>query len=229
MGERMVRWMSVAAAGALLGAAACSDDSNTAPLVATSISVVAASNAQTGVVGTALAAPVTVTVTDQNGAAMSNAVVNWSVIAGGGSVASATSTTDASGNASIVWTLGNTIGVDSLKATLTTGASATITATAIAGVATTLSKASGDAQSVPVGATSGPMVVKLTDLFGNPVAGATVSWSVAGGGALSASSTTTDANGMAQVTLTADPTPAAYTITATAGALTAVVFTANGV
>jgi F420-0:gamma-glutamyl ligase len=93
-----------------IGASACSDNSNTTTgLTATTITANAATNAQTGVVGTALAQPVAVIVADQNGAPLANATVNWAVTAGGGSVASSTSVTDANGNATVVWTLGTAV------------------------------------------------------------------------------------------------------------------------
>ena len=66
-----------------------------------------------------------------------------------------------------------------------------------------------------------PLIVHIADAAGNPVAGVTVTWTTTGG-ALSAASTTTDASGNTQVTLTAGAAAATYTVTATAGALSAV-------
>jgi adhesin/invasin len=213
------------AALAVIGASACSDNNDTTiPRTATTITASSATNGQTGVVGTALAQPVAVVVADQNGAPLAGATVNWAVTAGGGSVASSTSVTDASGNATVVWTLGQSVGTDTLTASIAGGANAIITATATAAAASAVHVTSADTLTVAAGATTAPLVVKVVDQFGNPISGATVTWSVAGGGTLSATSSTTDATGSTQVTLT---TAAAgtYTVTAKSGTLTAVTFT----
>lgn len=214
------------AGAALVLAAACSDSNSTAPTpVATTITVSSATNGQAGTVGAALAQPISVTVEDQSGAPMSGAIVTWTVLAGGGSVAAATSTTDDAGIATVVWTLGTKVGVDSLQASIGTGTAATITATAAVGSASALRITSGDAQSVAAGSQTAPLVVQVIDQFANPIANATVSWSVQGGGSLSASSSTTDATGSAQVTLTTDPAPTSYSVTATTGNIAPVTFT----
>ncbi len=222
--------LSLALAALLvIGASACSDNSNTTTaLTATTIQVSAATNAQTGVVGTALAQPVAVIVADQNGAPLAGATVNWAVTAGGGSVASATSVTDASGNATVVWTLGQTVGTDTLTASIAGGANAIITATATAGTASAVHVTSADTLTVTAGTTTAPLVVKVVDQFGNPISGATVTWAVTGGGTLSATTSTTDATGSTQVTLTTAATPGSYTVTASTGSLTPVTFTITG-
>jgi adhesin/invasin len=216
----------VIAALATIIASACSDNNNsTAPLTATTITTNASTNGQSGGAGTALAQPVGVTVFDQNGAALANATVNWAVESGAGSVASATSVTDASGNATIVWTLGPTLGTDSLKASIAGGADAFVLATVVPGPASAVHVTSGDPQSVTAGSATAPLVVQVVDQFANPVPNVTVTWAVAGGGTLSATSTTTDATGSTQVTLTTDASPASYTVSATAGTITPVTFT----
>ena len=222
---RPARGFGRIAAVALVVAAACSDSNNTAPTpVATTITVTSTTNGQTGTVGAALAQPIDVIVEDQSGAPMANATVTWTVLSGGGSVATATSTTDDSGNTTVIWTLGTTVGVDSLQASIGSGTPATITATATAGAASAIRITSGDAQSVAAGAATAPLVVQVIDQFANPIANATVTWAVQGGGALSATSSTTDATGTAQVTLTTDSAPAAYTVTASTGNITPVTF-----
>ncbi len=223
------RWSMALAALAVIGASACGDNNNsTVPLTATTITTNAATNAQTGVVGTALAQPVGVIVADQNGAPLANATVNWAVTAGGGSVASATSVTDATGNATVVWTLGTTAGTDSLQASIAGGASTFIAATATAAAASAVHVTSADTLTVTAGTTTAPLVVKVVDQFGNAVANATVTWAVTGGGTLSATTSTTDATGSTQVTLTTAAAPGSYTVTATSGTLTPVTFTITG-
>ncbi len=223
------KWSLALAALAVIGASACSDNDNTTTaLTATTITANAATNAQTGVVGTALAQPVAVIVADQNGAALANATVNWAVTAGGGSVASATSVTDANGNATVVWTLGTTVGTDSLMASIAGGADAILTATATAAAASAVHVTSADTLTVTAGTTTAPLVVKVVDQFGNPISGATMTWAVTGGGTLSATTSTTDATGSTQVTLTTAAAPGSYTVTATSGTLTPVTFTITG-
>jgi len=130
--SRYTRWLVPVLGGTLLlSGAACdsSDDITNVVLVATSITV-GTGNGQLGVVGQPLPLPIVVHVSDQNGASIANAVVDWTVLFGGGSVSAPSSLTDAAGNASVTWTMGPTAGVDSLRAAIATGASVTITATA---------------------------------------------------------------------------------------------------
>jgi adhesin/invasin len=211
---------------ALAAIGACSNDNNSVtPLTATAITANAATNGQTGAAGIALAQPVGVLVVDQNGAPLANATVNWAVESGGGSVASTTSVTDANGNATAVWTLGPTVGTDSLMASIAGGADAFITATATAGPASAERITSGNPQTVTAGTVTAPLVVQVVDQFGNPVPNAMVTWAVTGGGTLSATTSTTDATGSTQVTLTTDAVPANYSVTATTGSIAPVAFT----
>lgn len=220
--------MSIVAATLVQSISACSDSNNTEPLVATNIATSAGSLAQTGVVGQALATPITVVVTDQNNAPLANAVVTWSVSSADGTLSTQSSTTDASGDASVVWTLGTSAGLDSLTASLPNGTTAVITATAAAGGVSALNIASGDAQVVAAGSTTLPLVVRAIDQFGNPVANANITWSAVGGGSLSATSGTTDASGQAQVTFTTDALPASYSVSASIGQNISVTFTVSG-
>jgi hypothetical protein len=73
-----------------------------------------AGNNQTAVPGAFVATAPQVRVTDDAGVPISGATVTWQVAAGGGSVGSTTSTTDASGYASVAWSLG--AGVNTLVA-----------------------------------------------------------------------------------------------------------------
>ena len=92
----------------------------------------------------------------------------------------------------------------------------TTTTTPTAPVATTLSKISGDNQQGPPGeALANPFVVEVQDQNGNPLQGTTVTFAVtAGGGTLTATTPTTDANGQAQTTLTLGSTLGTNTVQA---------------
>ncbi|MFL5401528.1 MAG: cadherin-like domain-containing protein [Gemmatimonadales bacterium] len=78
----------------------------------------------------------------------------------------------------------------------------------------------GDNQSGVVGAMlSLPLAVKVTSDSGGPVEGVTVSWAAANGGSVSASTSTTNAQGLAQVLRTLGSTPGAYATQAEAAGL----------
>ena len=103
----------------------------------------------------------------------------------------------------------------------------------VTGPGTTISGVSGDEQIAVVGsALPAPFVVRVTDAQGNAVSGVAVTWAVtAGGGTLSATSTQTDSQGQASVTLTLGPTVGTNTVTASSTGLSGspVVFNATGV
>jgi len=83
-------------------------------------------DAQKGTLSSALGAPLVVTVTN-GGTAVSGAMVTWSVASGNGSLGASSGTTDASGHASVHWTLDGTYLATSATAAIT-GASVTFTA-----------------------------------------------------------------------------------------------------
>lgn len=205
-----------------LAAAACSRDltSSSSPTSGTStssnglnIAVDSALANQTAVVGTAIVAKVHVT---QAGQPVPGISVNWIVSADGGSVSPASSTTDAGGIASTTWTLGDTARAYTLTAAMSNG-SVGVQATAIAGPATTLSKAGPDSLVIAAGAST-LLTVRAADKLGNSVGGITVTWS-ATGGSLTANSTTTGASGKAEVVFSTGPARQTYIVTATAAGL----------
>ena len=91
-----------------------------------------------------------------------------------------------------------------------------------------LKEVSGLEQKAPAGtALAKPFVVSLQDQNGEPYAGATVTFAVtAGGGTLSVTTDTTDANGRAATTLTLGSQPGTNTVVATVADLEPVAFTA---
>jgi hypothetical protein len=217
-----------AALVAIVAACQQRDYTTSAPPVPTAISVLSG-NGQKGVVDQQLARMIVVTVTDQTGSPLPEAIVTWTVGTMGGTVDSLVTHTNVAGAANVQWTLGTFAKVDSLTASiLVGGVSTVITATAGAGPFTALTQVSGDSQRVASGgSTSLPLVVQATDQYGNPVAGVMVTWS-SNAGMLSAQSTTTGVNGQASVTLATSAQPMQYTITATAGAVAVVNFTLTG-
>lgn len=177
---------------------------------------------RSAVVGTTLPAGVHVT---QNGVGVANITVTWIVTAGGGTTSSASSTTDASGAATTSWTIGDTVRVNTLQATIT-GASATMLVTPFPGPAVGLAKASPDSSGVVAGG-SVLLAVRVVDKSGNSVAGIPVNWT-ASLGSLGATTTTTGTSGRAEVAFTTTPTPGSYTITASGAGLGSTTFKVMG-
>ena len=187
---------------------------------------------QAGQAGTTLAEPFVVSVLDQNGSAYAGAVVTFSVTAGGGTLSATTATTNASGQVRSTLTLGSDPGPNTVSATVAglEPVAFTATATAIEQTPHSLTKVSGEGQAGQAGATlAEPFVVSVLDEDGAAIAGAVVTFSVtAGGGMLSSTTATTDANGRARSTLTLGSQPGTNTVTATVAELESVTFTASG-
>jgi adhesin/invasin len=127
------------------------------------------------------------------------------VTSGGGSVSAASSISDSFGIATVTWTLGTVSGPETLSATAAGAASGVvISATATPGTPTALVKVGGDGQTVTAGSAAQPLVVKAVDKYGNAVVGEVIVWIPQNGGALSAATSVTGADGTAQDVFTAD-------------------------
>ena len=195
------------------------------------IMTASAGNNQMGVAGSPVATPPAVTVTDAHGNPVSGLSVTFAVASGGGSVVGTPATTNASGVATVGdWTLGTAAGPDTLTATADSLTPVTFNATGTAGPATQMALIAGDGQGATVGTrvTTDP-TVKVTDAHGNPVSGASVTFTVtAGGGSVTGSPVSTDSSGLASVGWTLGVTAGTNTLTATSGSLTPVTFNATG-
>jgi hypothetical protein len=186
---------------------------------------------QTGVVGSTLPLPLVVKVTDAYGNLLSAVAVAFAVTGGGGSVSAASATTGGNGQAQTLVTLGTTATTITITASVTgVDTLATFTLTATPGPAASLVVVLGNNQAAVAGTTlPAPLIVKLTDVYGNAVPGTTVNFEVTGGGgSLSAATATTGANGQAQVTWTLGSIPGPNTARAWMGTLGPVVFQATG-
>lgn len=178
---------------------------------------------QSGIVGAQLAAPVLVKVTDANGKAVPNVVVNFRVAGGGGSIAPALDTTDANGQAETRWTLGTDAAAAQRIEARATGVNtaAEMTALATPGAATLLDKITLDAACLIPGAAR-DVTVRVADQFGNSIAGQQVVWTVTGGnGTIAPVSPTTGADGRVTARWTAGDTQVEQSIAASVGALQA--------
>lgn len=184
---------------------------------------VASGNGQSRIAGTALVASFVALVRDANGNPVAGVPVAWLVTGGGGSLSAANATTDASGLAETLLTLGVTAGTNTVTASATglAGSPSTFTATGTAGPATQIVLTSGSGQSAPAGATLlAPFVATVSDANGNPVSGVNVAWAVTGGGgSLSDLITSTDSAGRASSTLTLGAVPGPNTAQASASGL----------
>jgi hypothetical protein len=195
---------------ALLGLAAlasCDSPSGPKPAGAPARLDIVLGDLQTAVVGTQLAAPLVVKVTDDRGRAVKGQTVVFRVTAGNGTVLAGTDTTDQDGLAQDRWTLGtaarDTQKVEARAVEASTGATlvfGTLRAVGTPDAPATLARVAGDAQAGPVGAVlADSLAVKLADRYGNGVAGLTVAFAVtSGGGSVSPASRATDSTGVAR-------------------------------
>jgi alpha-tubulin suppressor-like RCC1 family protein len=174
--------------------------------------VIVSGDGQTATVGTELSAPVVVRVTDDAGTPVPGQLINFRVVSGNGSVFAGSSLTNAAGEARERWTLGTIVADDQkLEARAvdpTSGEAivfATFHATAVAGPAASMSRASEDKTG---GTAGGPPAVQpavhIADQYGNSVSGAAVTFAVvSGGGSINGSnqaSVPTNASGVATAT-----------------------------
>ena len=189
-------------------------------------------DAQTAAAGSAVPIPPSVTVKDANGNPVAGAAVTFAVTAGGGSVTGASQTTNSSGVATVgSWTLGTSAGANSLSATSGSLTAAVFTATGTVGAAASVTKTAGDNQTAEDGTTL-PIAPAVTvrDAAGNPVSGVTVIFAVGtGGGSLTGGTQVTNASGVATVGSWTLGTIGQNTLTATAGTLPPVTFTATAI
>ncbi|MHB1864274.1 MAG: hypothetical protein ACYCVL_15075 [Gemmatimonadaceae bacterium] len=206
---------SASAAG--LPAAAISATATAVPAAIAKVS----GDAQADSVGRTLA-PFVVKVTDAFRNAAPGATVAWSVISGTGQLSAATSTTDASGDASATYTLGSTARTDSVQAALPgTTAGVVFSASAFARGAAALKVITGDGQTGAVGSTLHVALrVRATDALGQPVAGAAIQFAAtSAGGSVNPLTAVTDQGGEATTEMTLGTTPGPETFSATSGAL----------
>ncbi len=196
--------------------------------------VVVSGDAQQGTVGLPLSDSIVVKVVDEFGNGVSGWTVSFAANDAGASVSPTTVNTDTAGLAAAEWTLGSATGGQTLTVTaqtLTKGSPATVSATGVDPINSSLVKADGDAQLGLVGkAVNIPPTVKVEDQFGNGVTDVAVTFAVTtGAGSVTGGTDTTDADGLARVgSWILDAVPGANALTASSTGLTSVEFTAEG-
>ena len=201
---------------------------------------------QEGPASTQLTEPFVVLASDEDGVAMAGVIVTFSVTAGGGllssntdanpctfelSKSSITAITDANGQATKRLTLGSEPGTNTVAVSVEALEPEPFTATATEQVMShTLEKVCGEDQAGTAGTLlAQPLVVLVSDEDGAAIAGVDVSFAVtAGGGMLSATTPTTNSDGLARTWLTLGSELGTNTVTGTVEGLAPVTFTASG-
>jgi len=218
------------AAIALLVLGACGEESS--PLrvvpVAPAVTRVVAGGNQAGAVGQSAPEQLTVLVTDRFDNPVPGVDVTFTVTAGEGSVEPAAARTGRDGIARATWKLGTKAGTQTVTAAVPGLDPVVFSAEVAPGPPDALRRISGDGQTATVGQPlPQPLVVEVTDAYGNPVSGVGVEWLAgAGGGLVNASTATTDAAGRAQATWTLGPRAGEQRLTVIAGQSAVTVFTA---
>ncbi len=136
-------------------------------------------NNQSGEPGTRLAQDLVVSIAPELAKALGGVTINWEVVAGGGTVGSTTTTTDANGQSRNQLTLGAQPGTNQVRASIAGGTNVVFTAQAVAAqVVVSVVKVSGDNQlELPTNLDSAPLVVRVTRVSdGSPFPGATIVW-----------------------------------------------------
>jgi hypothetical protein len=216
---------AVTVAAAVLFSAACSDSSAPKQRVPAAVEVFAGED-QVGMAGAQLPNPIVVVVFDEDDVPVPNQPMRFQVVAGGGSVDVANAVTNDVGAAIVRWTLGPSILAEQrLEARAVSSGGSTLASVTI--LATAGPAAAARLEIIPPtpGANTYPGV-QVTDQFGNPVSGVTVTFEViAGRGTVEGATVTSDALGRAFVGRWNLGDPGANTIRASSGTLTPVTYT----
>ena len=189
---------------------------------------------QGGSAGAQLALPLIVQVLDRGGDPVARQRVAFTLDQESvGAQVTPEDTTDAEGKASAQWTLGATVGTQSVTASVVGKADVQVTfqATAGAAQAARLEYLSGEGQITAVGTeVPEPLAVRVTDPFGNSVAGVEVQWETESG-SIDPGSSLTGPNGEAQANWVLGSSTGAHTATASSGSLNGspITFTATAV
>ncbi|MCO4100136.1 MAG: hypothetical protein HEQ38_12185 [Gemmatimonas sp.] len=189
---------------------------------------------QSAATNTAVATAPSVIVRDRFNNPVNATSVFFSVSAGGGSVSGAGAVTNPTGVATVgSWTLGPAVGANRLTALVVangvTSNPVTFNATATAGAAASVSATSATTLSAVVGALVTPVpTIRVLDANGNPVAGVNVTFTASNGSTVVGGSKTTNLSGIASPDgWQMGATVGTFTLSATVGSLTPVVFTST--
>jgi hypothetical protein len=199
--------------------------------------LVVSGDLQTGTVGKELAAPLVVRVVDERARPIEGQIVNFRVTAGNGTVFAGAALTDKDGQARERWVLGTVAGdtqrVEARAVDPATGEAlvfAVFRAVGTPDVAAAISAAGASSfTGLPTLPLADSVAVFVRDVYGNPIPGQTVAWTVKqGGGSTSPATAVTGANGVARTQWTLGPQyEGAQVLEAAAGLTLTTQFTAN--
>jgi hypothetical protein len=231
MNKKKVTWALL-----VLASTACGSSSDVEPPVPTSMEAFGGTD-QSGVVGSALADPLSVRVIDADGNAAARVEVAWSVLTGGGQISPATATTNSAGVAAAQFTLGPSEGDQQAQAEVSGLAGSPVVFTAHGHVqplvAANIEAVGGNGQNGTVGdVLADPLGVRVTDASGHAVPDVSVNWSVlTGGGTISPTSSSTNGSGVASAEFTLGPIEGEQQVQAVVSGLTGspVVFSATAI
>lgn len=217
-------------------AAACDSPTQPGPGTPAAMAVVSG-DLQRYTVGKELPEQLVVRVTDDKGRPVEGQIVNFRVTAGGGSVFAGTALTNGDGEARERWTLGTVAGdtqrVEARAVDPGTGAALVFAEFRAVGTADAPAAVTAVGAPTLFGLPSLPLAdsvaVFVRDVYGNPVPGQTVAWTVLqGGGAASPASSVTGPGGVARTQWTLGPQyGGAQVLQASAGLTVQTQFTAN--
>ena len=129
--EAAARMAAVVLVG--FGSAACGlFGSDVSDVPVPTILTIVEGNGHTGTVNQPVPTPVSVHIVDQFNNALQGYEITWTIRSGGGRVDQTKTVTNLEGNATTVWTLGPTVGTQSLQATTTNALVRIINVTAVA-------------------------------------------------------------------------------------------------
>src|SRR4051812_30577487 len=212
----------------MLFAAACGEGSDLLLLPGDGqpVTIRVENDGQSGRVGEPLADSVSFVVSDSRLRRVDGAQIVFDLSSvPGAEVVPDTAETNADGRAAVRLVLGTTIGAQVGQARVvmpdgSPGPTTNFTSIGLSENANGIIALSGDDQTAPAGtALSQPLVVQVSDAFGNPIAGVPIGWAAEGGGSVSEASNQTDADGRASVLRTLGPTAGIQTTTATSEGL----------
>lgn len=177
--------------------------------------VAVTSTDQTGSASTPVGTPPSVRVMDIYRNPITSQTVTFAVTAGSGSRSPATVDTGSDGIATLTsWTLGASVGVNTLTATVAglTGSPVTFSASVVTATPTQIAVTAGGSQTgVVAGQNATAITYRVRDGSNNNLQGVTVAF-LTNLGTLSVASAVTDASGLASVTLTTDTTAGTATV-----------------
>ena len=209
-----------AVVGSAVLAVACGDDLVVPDEGAPRSITIVQGGSQSGTAGQPLPVSLVVEVKDDVGRPVAQQPLTIA-LDDGGTIVPAQPVTSNDGRATFTWTLGPAAGAQELSvATAANGPSVTFHGNAASATANVAQAVSGNGQTGQAGtALADSLTLQVTDEFGNPVAGAAVTWTTSDG-SVSPSTGTTNAGGLARTRWTLGGNAGSQSLTASVAGVT---------